>query len=189
MNVYLLFLLIYAATIVPLRLDFRLRLGKKSGYRVELRAAGLPFRRAKGPEEREGERPLSRQSGARFLLSADAALMRALLDRRLWKRCLRLLRLRRLSLFARFSFSSAGATALSFCLFRTAIETLRTAGALPSAFQARLEADFSCAGSEALAEGIAVLRLGSLIPAAAALLAAYWKYRRRETDINGLERS
>ena len=56
MNLYLLSLLIYSLMILPVSIHFRLRLGRRSGYRLEFRAAGLPLRRT-GPEHLRRKRP------------------------------------------------------------------------------------------------------------------------------------
>ena len=81
MNLYLLSLLIYSLMILPVSVHFRVRLGRRSGYRVEFRAAGLPLRRTGPPGDPDGETPVSRKKGLRKLLSADAALLRTLTDK------------------------------------------------------------------------------------------------------------
>ena len=69
MNLYLLSLLIYSLMILPVSVHFRVRLGRRSGYRVEFRAAGLPLRRTGPPGDPDGETPVSRKKGLRKLLS------------------------------------------------------------------------------------------------------------------------
>ena len=78
MNLYLLSLLIYSLMILPVSVHFRVRLGRRSGYRVEFRAAGLPLRRTAPLGDPDGETPVSRKKGLRKLLSTDAALLRTL---------------------------------------------------------------------------------------------------------------
>ena len=81
MNLYLLSLLIYSLMILPVSVHFRVRLGRRSGYRVEFRAAGLPLRRTAPLGDPDGETPVSRKKGLRKLLSADATLLRTLTDK------------------------------------------------------------------------------------------------------------
>ena len=158
MNLYLLSLLIYSLMILPVSVHFRVRLGRRSGYRVEFRAAGLPLRK---------------------LLSADAALLRTLTDKAVLRHFARMLHLRKCAVFLRFSMEDAALNALCFCALRTLTETLRLTGALPEVFRCHLQADFSRSGTEALVEGIVGLRLGSLIPTMALMGSVYLRSRRQ----------
>lgn len=179
MNLYLLSLLIYSLMILPVSVHFRVRLGRRSGYRVEFRAAGLPLRRTDPPGDPDGETPVSRKKGLRKLLSADAALLRTLTDKAVLRHFARMLHLRKCAVFLRFSMEDAALNALCFCALRTLTETLRLTGALPEVFRCHLQADFSRSGTEALVEGIVGLRLGSLIPTMALMGSVYLRSRRQ----------
>ena len=102
MNLYLLSLLIYSLMILPVSVHFRVRLGRRSGYRVEFRAAGLPLRRTAPLGDPDGETPVSRKKGLRKLLSADAALLRTLTDKAVLRHFARMLHLRKCAVFLRF---------------------------------------------------------------------------------------
>lgn len=185
MNLYFILFSVYAAAITPLTLRFRLRLGKQSGYRLQLQAAGLPFVRRRTSDDHSDEQPIQEQDVAQTLAGADMTLIRALLRPPVLRRLWQLFSWRELELYIRFSFVDAAYTALGFCMSRTLFQTLQTAGALPPIFKWRTEADFNAQGSELLFQGIVTFRLGSLLPAATTFALAY---RRAQIGQRKVER-
>lgn len=177
MNPYFILFSLYAAAITPLTLRFRLRLGKQSGYRLQLQAAGLPFVRRRTSDDRSDEQPIQEQDVAQTLAGANIPLIRALLRPSVLRRLWQLFNWRELELFIRFSFVDAAHTALSFCMSRTLLQALQTAGALPPVFKWQTEADFNAQGTELLFQGIVTFRLGSLLPAATTFALAYRRAR------------
>ena len=71
MNPYLLGMSLYTLFILPVTLRFRVRLGGRSGYRLRLQAAGLPFARKRAPEDKRDERPFPRREMAQALAGTD----------------------------------------------------------------------------------------------------------------------
>ena len=63
MNLYLLSLLIYSLMILPVSVHFRVRLGRRSGYRVEFRRQGCPCAAPARRETRTAKRPFPGRRG------------------------------------------------------------------------------------------------------------------------------
>ena len=181
MNPYLLCLSAYALLILPLTLRFRLRLGKRSGYRFRVQAAGLPFVRRRTTDDRRDERPLREKTVATTLAAVDPALLRACLSPTVISRALRAVRVEALRLDARFDFADARRTAVWYAALSTALRTAALTGALPPRFSAGLTAGFAGSGTELLFQGILTLRLGSLLPAAAGFAKAYLRAARKKS--------
>ncbi|MDD3336976.1 MAG: hypothetical protein PHI98_15955 [Eubacteriales bacterium] len=181
MNFYLFFFSLYGVMILPLTLRFRLRLGKKSGYRLRMQAAGLPFVRKRTSDDHRDEQPIQEKEVAQTLASADLALLRAALNRQVLRRIFSMLKCTELELYGRFSFDDASLTALAFCGLTTVLGTLKRIGVLPDVFFWRLEADFKAEGTEILVQGIIRLRLGSLLPATALFARTYLRAKGRRS--------
>lgn len=184
MNPYFWCFSAYATLIAPLALCFRLRLGRRSGYRVRLQAAGLPFARKRTSQKDEDERPIQEESVVEAIASANWPLIRAIVSGGVLPKLWAALHWESLSLCARFSSGDAAQTALGFSSLRTLLETLEAAHGLPAFFTWRAEADFKAEGTEWLLQGIAMARLGSLLPVAAALAAAWARERRRSLAVS-----
>lgn len=180
-NLYFLFFSAYALLITPITVRWSLRLGRRSGYRVRVQAAGLPFVRKREDDDPAEERPIREQDVAESLASADRALLRAALDPRVRQRALRCLRLQKLFVYARFSFEDACATALCYAAARTAVQTLALCHPAPGVLSGRVEADFHAKGSEVLVRGIVGARLGSLGLTAILFGAAFIRQRGRQS--------
>lgn len=189
MNPYFICFSLYSLLIMPLTLQFRLRLGKRSGYRLRLQAAGLPFVRKRTSEDNQDEQPIEEREVARTLAETDLALVRAALRKPVLKKVWHTLHWKELRLYALFSFSDAAQNALAFCLSQTLLQTLASTGALPPAFTWQTEVDFNGRGTEALFQGIVTFRLGSLFPAAALFISAYLKASDRKRRIDQHPRS
>lgn len=192
MNPYFICFSLYSLLMMPLTLQFRLRLGKRSGYRLRFQAAGLPFVRKRTTADRRDEQPLGEREVAHALAETNLTLARAALSKPVLKSVWRSLRWRELRLHALFSFSDAAQTALCFRLSSILLQALSAAGALPPAFACQTELDFGGRGTEVLFQGIVTFRLGSLLPAAALFIPAYLragdKIRRGEQRPEAVQR-
>lgn len=181
MNLYFLFFSAYALLITPITVRWSLRLGRRSGYKVRVQAAGLPFARKRSEDDAKGERPIREQDVAKSLASADVPLLRTALQSHLRKRVARCLRLKRLTVYARFSFDDACMTALCYAAARTVLQTAALCRPAPGVLGGRVEADFRAQGSELLIQGISGARLGSLGLTAILFGAAVIRERGRQS--------
>ena len=180
MNIYLLFFTLYAAFIAPISVRFSLRLGKRAGYGARIQLIGLPMARWRKPDDMEGERPIRERDVAKSLGNADIAILKTALSPMLHKRIRGSIRVKRLYVHARFSFSDASHTALAYALSRELVRALSACVTPDCRLDSHLEADFSGTGTEALFRGIISARLGSLALTAILFAAKYLQKRARQ---------
>lgn len=172
MNLYLISLLVYLILILPLRLSFRLRMGRRSGYLIRLQAAGLPFYRRRKDEDPLDEQPIDQEELGQTLRPEKLRLMRLLLQKPVRSRLFKAIHLEWLSLYAHISSPDAAQTAVLYGSLRSAADAFAHASGDQFPLRIHLKCDFQGQGSEALVRGIVRLRLGSLFPAAFALATA-----------------
>ncbi|NLO84049.1 MAG: hypothetical protein GX096_01260 [Clostridiales bacterium] len=182
MNLYFLFLSVYALLITPISIHWSLRLGKRLGYRIRLQAAGFPFIKKRKPNDNDQEQLIEQSDVAQSLAKADITVLKAVLDKKVRQRFFHSIHLTSLHLQARISMQDACATALCFSAATTLLETLALLKRLPSAMTGRINADFSDQGSEVYIEGIFSARLGSLGITAILLSAAYVRARSKQSQ-------
>ncbi len=171
MNPYLISLMIYLLLITPLRLSFRLRIGRRAGYLIRLQAAGLPFYRRRRDEDPKDEVPIDQKDLRRTLRPERLRPMRILLQKPVRSRLLKAIHLEWLSLYVHISSPDAAQTALLYGSLRSAADAFIHASGSRLPVRIHLKCDFQGQGSQALLRGIVRLRLGSLFPAAFALIA------------------
>ncbi len=171
MNFYFLSLMVYLVLILPLRVSFRLRTGRRPGYMLRVQAAGLPFYRRRRDEDPGDETPLRRQEMAEQLKPGTLRQLKVLLSRPVRSAIRQAVRMEVLSVYVHISEADAAKTALLYGALRTAALPLCTIKELP--LRIHLRADHRGLGTEVLVRCIISLRLGSLFPAALAWLRQY----------------
>ncbi|MCI5956144.1 MAG: hypothetical protein MRZ54_04100 [Clostridiales bacterium] len=177
MNPYFLFFSLLALLGTPVSLHAGMRVGRELTYQIRVQAAGLPFMRRTGEEDRSQEQPVRQEDVARTVAETDPQLVLCAVKTVLSKRLFRLIHLESVYVHARLSFDDAALTALLFAAVRTVLETLAYCSAFPGKLTGRMEADFHANGSELFVRGIFMARLGSLLYAAAVVGAAIIKAR------------
>lgn len=181
MNVYFLFFSAYALLITRITLHVSLRLGKRSGYRVRMQAAGVPFMYHK-QDDPALEHPICERDVAQTLASTNLAPLRALLKKRVRMQIKRSFHMEELSVKARISFENVAATALCFMAVRTLLETLSFCRLTPKTFSSHIEANLHQQSSEVLFHCIVSARLGSLGLAAILFGAAFIRARSKHAQ-------
>ncbi|MBE5801448.1 MAG: hypothetical protein E7319_04085 [Clostridiales bacterium] len=177
MNLYLISLLIYSLMILPIKVSFRVRLGRRPGYWVRFQAMGLPFLRRRKDDDTMEEHPINEAEVSAGLNRDSLLIFRALLSPHVRRRLRRLCDIRLLTLYAHISCQDASHTALLYGSLRTAVQLVERLNHRPLPAQIHLRADYQALGSEVLLRGIVSLRLGSLIPATAVWLSQLRRMR------------
>lgn len=176
MNVYFWLFGIAGVLSIPITLQVTLRVGRGVHYHICFRAAGLPLAKREEQGEEAEEKMFSRQM-ARGLFSLDGRMVWPLIRQGHVMRAVRVMRLEKLFVRIRLSFSDAAATAMSFAAVRAFAQTLLLCTQTSLPLDGRVEMNHAAEGSEVLMMGIFSARLGSLLAAALRLALAAVRVR------------
>lgn len=160
MNPYFWFFSLYAFLITPVTVHAGIRIDHGVHWRLRLLIAGLPvMRKSKAGNDFE-EKTLEAKSLAQSLASPKRGMVMALIHDGSLKRLMRAFHCERMHIRAELSFADAAATAVSYAVIRTLVETLHRCGTLSNKITGYVGADFNARGTDVELQGIFSARLG-----------------------------